>query len=188
MRAGMNYYGLTDAGTPTFDPTHERKHPMKTSELTGPALDWAVAKGEGKYLVFFDEYFTRNGLASGKSQARVESMLDYQPLKGKWCWLNRIGGAVAIPNYSTDWSQGGPIIEEDIFKLFRNVGGSWTAQIKKRVPYYSPTYDADIGADEILSKAGPTPLIAAMRCYCCAKLGDEVEIPEELQPCQQLNP
>ena len=27
---------------------------------------------------------------------------------------------------------------------------------------------------------GPTPLIAAMRCYCCAKLGDEVDIPDEL--------
>ena len=30
---------------------------------------------------------------------------------------------------------------------------------------------------------GPTSLIAAARCYCCAKLGDVVEIPEEL--CQQ---
>jgi hypothetical protein len=28
---------------------------------------------------------------------------------------------------------------------------------------------------------GPTPLIAAMRCYVQSKLGDEVEAPEELQ-------
>jgi hypothetical protein len=27
---------------------------------------------------------------------------------------------------------------------------------------------------------GPTPLIAAMRCYVASKLGDTVEIPEEL--------
>lgn len=27
---------------------------------------------------------------------------------------------------------------------------------------------------------GPTPLIAAMRCYVASKLGDEIEIPEEL--------
>lgn len=27
---------------------------------------------------------------------------------------------------------------------------------------------------------GPTPLIAAMRCFVASKLGDEVEIPEEL--------
>ncbi len=28
---------------------------------------------------------------------------------------------------------------------------------------------------------GPTPLIAAMRCYVASKLGDEIEIPEELK-------
>jgi hypothetical protein len=28
---------------------------------------------------------------------------------------------------------------------------------------------------------GSTPLIAAMRCYVASKLGDEVEIPEELK-------
>ena len=27
---------------------------------------------------------------------------------------------------------------------------------------------------------GPTPLIAAMRCYVASKLGDEVEVPVEL--------
>jgi hypothetical protein len=27
---------------------------------------------------------------------------------------------------------------------------------------------------------GPTPLIAAMRCYVASKLGDEVEVPNEL--------
>ena len=27
---------------------------------------------------------------------------------------------------------------------------------------------------------GPTPLIAAMRCYVASKLGDEIEIPTEL--------
>jgi hypothetical protein len=28
---------------------------------------------------------------------------------------------------------------------------------------------------------GPTPLIAAMRCYVASKLGDEIDIPEELK-------
>ena len=27
---------------------------------------------------------------------------------------------------------------------------------------------------------GPTPLIAAMRCYVISKLGEEVEVPDEL--------
>ena len=28
---------------------------------------------------------------------------------------------------------------------------------------------------------GPTPLIAAMRCFVASRLGDEVDVPEELQ-------
>jgi hypothetical protein len=28
---------------------------------------------------------------------------------------------------------------------------------------------------------GNTPLIAAMRCYVASKMGDEIEIPEELK-------
>jgi hypothetical protein len=28
---------------------------------------------------------------------------------------------------------------------------------------------------------GPTPLIAAMRCYVASKMGDEIELPEELK-------
>lgn len=27
---------------------------------------------------------------------------------------------------------------------------------------------------------GPTPLIAAMRCYVASKLGDEVDVPDEM--------
>ena len=84
-------------------------------------------------------------------------------------------------DYSINWSQGGPIIEREIFKLFKNIGGTFTAQVKTRVSYYSPTYDADIGRDEVISRSGPTPLIAAMRCYVALKMGDEVEIPEELK-------
>jgi hypothetical protein len=29
-------------------------------------------------------------------------------------------------------------------------------------------------------QSGPTPLTAAMRCYVASKLGDEVEVPDEL--------
>lgn len=35
--------------------------------------------------------------------------------------------------------------------------------------------------DGPIVKTSPTPLIAAMRCYVASKLGDEVEIPEELR-------
>ena len=99
---------------------------MKTSELTGAALDWAVTKCE-----------------TG------------QPLDVNGLFL------VAF-KYSTDWSQGGPIIERELL-LLRPYGLSW---------------ECSMGGINWFK--GTTPLIAAMRCYVASKLGDEVEIPEEL--------
>ena len=69
------------------------------------------------------------------------------------------------PHYSTDWAQGGPIIEQETIGLFfdRACGNQWRAN-HITAPY----------------QLGPTPLVAAMRCYVASKLGDEVDIPEEL--------
>ena len=75
---------------------------------------------------------------------------------------------------STDWEQGGPIIEREecIATTERlNCGGEFRVQM----PY-----------DRLADRPGryfygPTPLIAAMRCYVASKLGDEVEIPEKLK-------
>jgi hypothetical protein len=64
--------------------------------------------------------------------------------------------------WATDWAQGGPIIEREHVELEHD-GFIWWARIK---------------ADE--DYAGPTPLIAAMRCYVASKLGDTIDIPEEL--------
>lgn len=64
---------------------------------------------------------------------------------------------------STNWVQGGPIIGREMICIYFNSGNTWTAlQGNKEFN-------------------GSTPLIAAMRCFCAAKLGDEVDIPEELQ-------
>jgi len=122
----------------------------KTAELTGVALDWAVAKCEGVSDTW------------GKS-----SLIPYDYFTGH--------------RYSTNWAQGGPIIEREISKVWQNMGGTYGAQIKYREPYYSPTYDADIGAVAFINAHGKTPLEAAMRCYVASKLGDEIDIPEELQ-------
>ena len=68
-------------------------------------------------------------------------------------------------DYSTDWAQSGPIIEREKIDLFSIANGNgWCAQSDVRV----------------FNGYGPTPLIAAMRCYVASKLGEEVEIPEEL--------
>jgi hypothetical protein len=78
------------------------------------------------------------------------------------------------PDYSTDWSQGGPIIErERITSLC--IDNDWCAVkgIKYAVTGREP--------DTLIRVFGPTPLVAAMRCYVASKLGDEVDIPEELK-------
>ena len=72
--------------------------------------------------------------------------------------------------YSTDWAQGGPIIErEGISTVSQGDGHEWIASLWD--------YETE---DWRLHTTGPTPLIAAMRCYIYAELGDEVEVPEEL--------
>ena len=64
----------------------------------------------------------------------------------------------------TTWSQGGPIIEREKISVVEGMDDEWQAGKRPFKFYY-----------------GPTPLIAAMRCYVASKLGDEVEIPEELK-------
>jgi hypothetical protein len=75
--------------------------------------------------------------------------------------------------YSTDWLLGGPIIERElcIATLARLNSGEWRIQAP-----YSRVEDSE--GDYF---CGPTPLIAAMRCYVASKLGTEVEVPEELK-------
>jgi hypothetical protein len=65
-------------------------------------------------------------------------------------------------HYWTDWAQGGPIIEREKMTL-EWTGEDWMAYIRHDEEYF-----------------GPTPLIAAMRCFVASKLGDEVEVPDEL--------
>lgn len=62
----------------------------------------------------------------------------------------------------TNWSQGGPIIEREKTAIRFVPWDTWVAECKG--------YTGE----------GTTPLIAAMRCYVASKLGDEVEVPEEL--------
>ena len=85
-----------------------------------------------------------------------------------WRW-RKCGGEHPIENYSpsTDWAQGGVILErEEIGFAKYGPNGTWKAVIGE-IPRGIPCY-------------GPTPLIAAMRCFCASRLGNEVDVPEEL--------
>jgi hypothetical protein len=95
---------------------------MKTSELTGAALDWMVC------------------VCEGESPSRYT-------------------------RYSTDWAQGGPIIEEQEICI--------NSQPLPAHPWVATIYGS-------AQASGSSPLIAAMRCYVASRLGDEVDVPDEL--------
>ena len=114
---------------------------MKTSELTGAALDWAVAKYEDL------EHYFEDGLMCLKGQ----------PFDTHWLYWTP----------STDWLQGGAIIEREKISVWAR-DDEWAAE-------------SFVPNQQGLECVGPTPLIAAMRCYVVSKLGDEVELPEELK-------
>lgn len=110
---------------------------MKTSELIGAALDWAVAKCEGHEV-----------------QINGQKIECSHP--GQWLFT---------AHFSTNWAQGGPIIERENICLRGEKPGftAWVHQSRATI------------------QGGSTQLIAAMRCYVASKLGDEVDIPEELR-------
>jgi hypothetical protein len=118
---------------------------MKTAELSGAALDWAVANIE---LTGHDDYTNVLMVTVGD-----DNDWKYTP--------------------STDWAQGGAIIEREWISVSKPVNSlTWVATMH----YQNEDTDDVMWMEE----TGTTPLIAAMRCYVASKLGDEVEIPDEL--------
>ncbi len=116
---------------------------MKTNELTGAALDWAVAKCEGTLGHYVQPNEKRGTI--------------------KW------ETTPSTRRYSTDWAQGGPIIEREGVTLTQyDDYPNWSATL------YATDYN------EHTHVTAPTPLIAAMRCYVASKLGDEIDLPKEL--------
>lgn len=112
---------------------------IKTAALTGKALDLMVSKCKG-IEVWVPTIHIKN------SRDSVGNPVTYAP--------------------STEWAQGGPIIEEWQIDICA-YRGSWRAS---RHVGTAPTYGH-----------GATPLIAAMRAYVISKLGETVEVPEELK-------
>jgi hypothetical protein len=73
-------------------------------------------------------------------------------------------------NYSTDWALAGPIIEREWLDVT-----PWPNESDEDMRWQCKQHD---NIDCVAF--GPTPLIAAMRCYVASVLGDEVEVPSEL--------
>jgi hypothetical protein len=123
---------------------------MKTQDLTGAALDWAVATCEG----YTDLHKIAGRWPHEPQLAMMPPRREYGEVE-----LWQLG-------YATDWSLSGPIIEREMLHL------GWVL-CDGQTCWTATAYQAE--------GEGPTPLIAAMRCYVQSRLGDEVDIPEELQ-------
>ena len=127
---------------------------IEVSKLTGAALDFAVAKCLDGKVSITDE--------------RGEWLVVLHPTT-----RGATGGGNPFPpvffNPSTNWSQGGPIIEREKISVIHMEGTQhWVAR------KFQPA------CDTMPKSEGPTSPIAAMRCYVASKLGDEVDVPEEL--------
>lgn len=121
---------------------------IKTNELIGEELDWAVSSIE-------------------------EPLLSRRLNTWKYKWNK------GLLRYSVDWGLAGPIIDREGISIVQEAEyGWWQAAVKVQL---GSMFGTDLCGSH--RQEGPTALIAAMRCYTASKLGDEVEIPEEL--CQQ---
>jgi len=90
---------------------------------------------------------------------------------GRW-WRVHFGVAeeyLGNLDYTASWSLMGSIIERECIDVLCLAGGDDGWQCDK----YLHT--------EKVEAFGPTPLIAAARCYVASKLGEIVEVPEELK-------
>lgn len=122
---------------------------VKISTLTGTALNLAVAAVKGI-----------GGNAS---------------LQGFTLFVSDPCDVPDIFTPSSDWAQGGPIIEQEEIELHKWATDGWRAQATSYTFLNTPDEKP-----EFAEQYGPTPLIAAMRCYVASKMGDEIDLPAEL--------
>ena len=127
---------------------------MKVSELTGDTLVWAVATCEG----YTDLHKIEGRWPHEPHLAMMPPRREYGAME-----LWEIGS-------DCDWRFFGPIIEREGINLDNYAKNpNWSA--------WTPAPERDSGEAQAY---GPTPLIAAMRCYVASKLGDNIDVPKEL--------
>ena len=128
---------------------------VKTADLTGPALNWAV--GTALELPVEICQIFQYGRPNGKHYISIGE-------------TDRDGAEVDFEP-SEEWSQGGPLIEREWLDIT-----SWPNESDEEQRWQCHQYDAP----KPYQALGPTPLIAACRCFVASRLGDEINIPDEL--------
>ncbi len=128
---------------------------VKVAGLSGAALDWAVCMAKG--LQPEDIYVQKWG------SLPASLFLRNRDEDGKLDGSYTTGPDLL---FSRKWEAMGPIIERVPIQVGK-------AQISVSFVAYSQN---GVSCQQF----GNTPLIAAARCYVASKLGEEVEVPEEL--------
>lgn len=116
---------------------------IKTAELEGAALDWAVTKGAGALAP------TGNVILIGRQLfitvgGEIGERVEFTP--------------------STDPAQGWPLVENEPITSGPHLHLGWFAK----------------SFGDATEWYGRTRLIASLRCYVASRLGDEVDVPDEL--------
>lgn len=120
---------------------------VRTADLIGPALDWAVAKADG--LPLSEEACQDDFILIGTGFGDLERF-----------------------NPSTNWSQGGPLIEKHRLRAHpARSEGAWSV---------GWCFDSGVWNPRFEHWQGESLLIAACRAIVAAKLGDMVSVPADL--------
>lgn len=122
---------------------------VKTSELSGAALDWSVAKATRKEMPSVNQWILWD---------------DYHPTR--------------------NWLHCGPLIEQ--FKLSLYLHSEY--EINGEGVY--DVYEAGCSADWFVDASTPDPVstdpkVAICRAVVASRIGDEVDIPDELMESEQ---
>lgn len=132
---------------------------IKTTELIGLTLTWGVviadgweAVRKGKYGYVETEFFLQRQTKCGGIQRKIFSETGYH-----------------------SWDGFGRIIERECISLDHMPGRSpqtrWRASVLMR---------GVNGLTLVGDAYGPDPLIASMRCFVLSKLGEVIDVPDEL--------
>jgi hypothetical protein len=152
---------------------------VATSELEGAALDWAVAKCEGRRVGVMTVKEQRERFLRGVPDDKIDDCdrLICSGFKAKLCGVHEDGYKSTVDarkwRYSESWEIAGPIIErEELHVLPTGDAAKWKA--------YRWIDHGNEAGNFSRESYGPTALVAAMRCFVYSKLGDTVDVPDEL--------
>lgn len=158
----------------------------KTYELEGALLDAAVYVALGGHVSAFAPCQQTFNSSFDGNEPEYEIHLEWDETLA----VMEDGMGLNL-FYSTDWTDGGPLIEREKIAIFvDSTTGEWGAEMRSAAEHW---IDTSIGTAD---GCGPTPLIAAMRAFVASKLGDDVELPTsaklaqapDAEPCTPLPP